>query len=149
MHMKNKGFSMVELIIVIAIMAVLVGALAPSLIKYVNKARISTDISNGREIAMAIMQCVTDETVKDDAQDHTTQPHNIKDMDGTIFKEAVNKIVALDNLQGKAGKDINGDPLDGNFYYTLDADKNRVQVFCGGTTADYQVYPQAGSKFAE
>lgn len=43
---NNKGFSLVELIVVIAIMAVLVGVLAPSLIKYVNNSRISTDITN-------------------------------------------------------------------------------------------------------
>ena len=39
---NNKGFSLVELIVVIAIMAVLVGVLAPQLIKYVEKSREST-----------------------------------------------------------------------------------------------------------
>ena len=34
MKKNNKGFSLVELIIVIAIMAILAGALAPALIKY-------------------------------------------------------------------------------------------------------------------
>ena len=33
---RNKGFSLVELIIVIAIMAILAGALAPALIKYLS-----------------------------------------------------------------------------------------------------------------
>lgn len=44
--MNNKGFSLVELIVVIAIMAVLVGVLAPQFIKYVEKSRQSTDLSN-------------------------------------------------------------------------------------------------------
>ena len=34
--MGNKGFSLVELIIVIAIMAILVGVLAPNLLRYVS-----------------------------------------------------------------------------------------------------------------
>ena len=42
--MNNKGFSLVELIIVIAIMAVLVGVSAPAYLRYVEKSRKSADI---------------------------------------------------------------------------------------------------------
>ena len=48
--MNNKGFSLVELIVVIAIMAVLVGVLAPQFIKYVEKSRESTDIQNADSV---------------------------------------------------------------------------------------------------
>lgn len=43
---NNKGFSLVELIVVIAIMAVLVGVLAPAFIRYVEKSRQATDLQN-------------------------------------------------------------------------------------------------------
>ncbi len=41
--MNNKGFSLVELIIVIAIMAILIVVLAPQYLKYVEKSRVSSD----------------------------------------------------------------------------------------------------------
>lgn len=44
----NKGFSLIELIVVIAIMAVLVGILTPSLIKHIHKARVAADWANLR-----------------------------------------------------------------------------------------------------
>lgn len=40
---NNKGFSLVELIIVVAIMAVLMGVLAPQYLRYVEKTKIRTD----------------------------------------------------------------------------------------------------------
>lgn len=44
--MNNKGFSLVELIIVIAIMAVLIGVLAPQYLKYVERSRESADLDS-------------------------------------------------------------------------------------------------------
>jgi type IV pilus assembly protein PilA len=51
---NNKGFSLVELIVVIAIMAVLVGVLAPQFMKYVESSRQSTDIDNVQSLKTAI-----------------------------------------------------------------------------------------------
>ena len=52
----NKGFSLVELIVVIAIMAVLVGVLAPTLIKNIEKSRVSKDKQNLDTVKGAIIQ---------------------------------------------------------------------------------------------
>jgi len=61
----NKGFSLVELIIVIAIMAVLVGVLAPQFIKQVEKSRESTDLQNIEEVKTAVETWVAENGEKE------------------------------------------------------------------------------------
>lgn len=65
-RLGNKGFSLVELIVVIAIMAVLVGVLAPTLIKNVEKSRESTDMQNLDSIKNAVVTVMSEEKVNTD-----------------------------------------------------------------------------------
>lgn len=60
-RLGNKGFSLVELIVVIAIMAVLVGVLAPTLIKNVEKSRESTDVQNLDSMRGAVVTMISNE----------------------------------------------------------------------------------------
>ncbi len=59
--MNNKGFSLVELIIVIAIMAILAGAIAPALIRYIDKSRKSNDVSACKTIKTAVETAMANE----------------------------------------------------------------------------------------
>lgn len=63
MKMNNKGFSLVELIVVIAIMAILVGVLAPSVTGQVDKSRKSKDDQNLDGLASAMATAITDDLV--------------------------------------------------------------------------------------
>lgn len=60
---NNKGFSLVELIIVIAIMAILAGAIAPALIRYIDKSRKSNDVSSCKTIKTAVETALGNEDV--------------------------------------------------------------------------------------
>ena len=53
MKQRNHGFSLVELVVVVAIMAVLVGILAPAYLSYIEKTRIQKDESAAGEIYRA------------------------------------------------------------------------------------------------
>ena len=52
--LNNKGFSLVELIIVIAIMVILVVVFAPQYLRFVNNSRISTDVQTAANMVTAI-----------------------------------------------------------------------------------------------
>ncbi len=64
---NNKGFSLVELIIVIAIMAILVGVMAPQLIKYIEKTNVSSDTQLCDTVKTAVTTAVMDPEVLNQA----------------------------------------------------------------------------------
>ncbi len=81
--LNNKGFSLVELIIVIAIMAVLIGVLAPQYLKYVERSRQSADLDSINTMIHAV------EIYNADPQ--TTTPGT-----GTIAAQGAGNAVAVD-----------------------------------------------------
>ena len=68
---NNKGFSLVELIIVIAIMAILVGVMAPQLIKYIEKSKVSADTQAADSVHTAMLTAMMDPEVVNDSRYNT------------------------------------------------------------------------------
>lgn len=94
---KNKGFSLVELIIVIAIMAVLIGLLAPQYLKFVMNSRVVADMSNAASLADAVNASIMDNKINAE----TDLPITGKGGD------ALNNVVGMDVLPVcKVDKDL-------------------------------------------
>ncbi len=83
---NNKGFSLVELIVVILIMAVLAVAVAPQVMKWVNNARIASDASNVDAIVSAIQIYETKEAPDKDFSITSGNPGawTLSGEDGTV-----------------------------------------------------------------
>ncbi|MBR4342530.1 MAG: type II secretion system protein [Lachnospiraceae bacterium] len=64
--MNNKGFSLVELIVVVLIMAIIAVALAPQVMKWVENSRKSTDCNNYDSVVSAVNIALANETVMKD-----------------------------------------------------------------------------------
>ncbi len=58
---NKKGFTLIELIIVVAIMAVLVALLAPNVLKYLEKSKVGKDINSLDSVRLAIEAELADE----------------------------------------------------------------------------------------
>ena len=70
---NNKGFSLVELIVVIAIMAVMTAILAPSLLQYVEKSRAQKDDSAMGEVTQVVKLAMADQDVYDELLCYTVK----------------------------------------------------------------------------
>lgn len=83
---NNRGFSLVELVIVIAIMAILMGVLAPTLIGNVERSRESTDLQNLDALRGTIVTIMADDDVYMEVMDaaSTADPLLIDLGDGDI-----------------------------------------------------------------
>ena len=90
----NKGFSLVELIIVIAIMAILVGVMAPQLIKYIEKTNVSNDVQICDSIRTAVKTAIMDPAV---LAKNPTLPASGDDLKWTQLDSAIQE-EALDTL---------------------------------------------------
>ena len=93
---ENKGFSLVELIVVIAIMAVMTSVLAPALLQYVERSRAQKDDSAMGEVTNAIMLALSDQDIYDEVLFYARTNNNSCYVD--VEKPTAEKVV----IKGKA-----------------------------------------------
>lgn len=66
MQKNNEGFSLIELIIVVVIMAIAIGVMAPQLIKYIEKSNVSADKQLADTIRTGVSTSIVDAEVQAD-----------------------------------------------------------------------------------
>lgn len=98
---NNKGFSLVELIVVVAIMAVLLGVLVPTLVRHIETSKQSKDLDGIAEIRSAMEIALASEEFSDLSGDVTFTGGTVtitKDtaMSTDLTKEYTNEV--LENL---------------------------------------------------
>ena len=86
----NKGFTLVELIIVVAIIAVLSAVIAPQYIKYVEKSKIATDMDVAAAIEQAVNVLCADGTITGTDADYVTW-----DVDAGLIGDGATTVEAL------------------------------------------------------
>lgn len=96
---NNKGFSLVELIIVISIMAVLLGVITPALIRYLQKSRIIRDERNLDIVRESIETVLSNEDFYEDLADSSV----VINEDGTI---AINNTKISSEEKTKVTKEL-------------------------------------------
>ena len=126
---NNKGFSLVELIIVIAIMAILIGVMAPQLIKYIEKTNVSSDTQLADTVKSAITTAMLDPAVI--TSDGYTQPTSgsLSDVisgSGDAFEAAVKETLGTD-AAGCVAK-LKSKGADGITVYIVNSNSVHVEI---------------------
>lgn len=106
MKKNNKGFSLVELIVVVLIMGIIAVALAPQVMKWVQKARDNGDANTAKDLKSAFNTAIAD---------------CIGDPNGSAKVTATTSATAINSSIKATGSNVFGD-LDPYIYEVLGGD---------------------------
>ncbi|WPX08022.1 prepilin-type N-terminal cleavage/methylation domain-containing protein [Anaerocellum danielii] len=114
---KHKGFTLIEMVIVVAIIAILIAIAVPQVLKQINKSKIEADKANAKNIATAIQQWVSEGNVLNDTGNNWV---TIKDKDPVSTGNGI-----VDYL----GSGLPKTKLkNGDFYYKYDATNQVLRI---------------------
>ena len=136
----NKGFSLIELIIVVSIMAVLLGLLVPQYMKYINKSKLANDKQLITAIHNAFAAAIMDENI-DDRPLSGLSPVKIDDLDDpgagfypthTEFVDAFKEFVQVASISTLKERLKSREYKGQDIMVEIDAATQRVKVSVSG-----------------
>ncbi|MHB8131451.1 MAG: type II secretion system protein [Mobilitalea sp.] len=132
---NNKGFSLVELIIVMAILAILVGAIAPQVFTYVEDSRRSKDLQIVNTVFTAVQTAIASKTTAPAAISNETLDVVI----GSTILPKVADLLAddMDSVAEIKTKAVSKFGQAGTLYVNYNDTTGKLQVYIGsaaGTT---------------
>lgn len=134
---SNKGFSLVELVIVIAIMAILVGLMAPNLVRYIEKTKVSHDVQFADSIKRAVELAMSDPDVFN-SESYVRPVSNEMGVcvayAGDAFSDAVYETLGLSSYAEVLGNLRSKDCT--AIMIQIDPDTDKVSVQINGSHAD-------------
>ncbi|MFW6028614.1 MAG: prepilin-type N-terminal cleavage/methylation domain-containing protein [Halanaerobiales bacterium] len=134
---NTKGFSLVEIIIIIAILAVIITIATPNVIMHMNNSKKTTDVSNADLVARLIIKSIAD-------ADTITTINNIS-ADGELSLSNTNPHIksAIDELQNLPKPIYNNGSLSDSFYVEIKTD-GIVKVYAD-SSGNIELYPDIHS----
>jgi len=111
----SRGFTLVELIVVVAIIAVLAGVLMPRLLGYTNQARVSRTMGD-----IAAMRSIIEAYAANEGQGYYPKADNTSD-------DGVAKILQAKGIKWTGGTDGVKDPWGTPYEYMTFKDENSVE----------------------
>jgi prepilin-type N-terminal cleavage/methylation domain-containing protein len=142
---KNKGFSLVELIIVITIMVILAAVIGIAIIRFINKARKQVDVETAETIykAAELAMASTDEEVQQAWEQNTGKTKYTVTANGETYQM---EIIAwargsfdYDNRNGEFKHGWDG--LDSQWPWVLELKANLIQLGGKNYNTPYEVLP--------
>lgn len=103
---NNKGFTLVELIVVVAVLAIITVVVAPQYLQYVDKARVGTDENALGEIAHVAEICFVEmQGSVDDAVEKTNE-HYVATLTVSISEGEISNFASTDSKLNEYVDDI-------------------------------------------
>lgn len=151
---SNKGFTLIELIIVIVILAILIGVTIGGVYSYVNQARINTDINNAKAVEDACAALVTNKdfsfiTKQSDGEWYVIEWMTGKESSSITGEDVLVKMKYGDNSDAKTigyyfrqvVPELPESKTDCGFFLSICVFDNKVSVVCKARADEDAVFP--------